>query len=205
MKELITIERHILQQQQEGFPQATGDFTQLLYDITFAAKIIAREVNKAGLMDILGSTGTENIQGETVQKLDEFANSVIQNTMDKTGRVSVMASEEEAEIIHIPKKHKVGKYVLLFDPLDGSSNIDANVSIGSIFTIFRRISPHGGPGRLEDFLQPGREMVAAGDIIYGSSTTMGWSRRSRAASFSDRKSTRLNSSHTDISRMPSSA
>ena len=171
MKELITIERHILQQQQEGFPQATGDFTQLLYDITFAAKIIAREVNKAGLMDILGSTGAENIQGETVQKLDEFANSVIQNTMDKTGRVSVMASEEVEDVILVPQNYQHGRYVLLFDPLDGSSNINANVSIGSIFSIQRKISENKA-GQIQDCLQPGCSQVGAAYVVYGSSTML---------------------------------
>ena len=104
MKELITIERHILEQQQKGFPQATGDFTQ--FDITFAAKIIAREVNKAGLMDILGTTGKQNIHGETVQKLDEFTNSAIQTTMDKTGGVCVMASEEVEDVILVPQNYQ---------------------------------------------------------------------------------------------------
>ena len=171
MKELITIERHILEQQQKGFPQATGDFTQLLYDITFAAKIIAREVNKAGLVEILGTTGTKNIQGETVQKLDEFADSVIQATMNRTGRVSVMASEEIEDVILVPEIYQNGKYVLLFDPLDGSSNINANVSIGSIFSIQRKISD-SKKGQKEDCLQPGHRQVGAAYIVYGSSTMM---------------------------------
>jgi len=171
MKELITIERHILEQQQKGFPQATGDFTQLLYDITFAAKIIAREVNKAGLVEILGTTGAKNIQGETVQKLDEFADSVIQTTMNRTGRVSVMASEEIEDVILVPEIYQHGRYVLLFDPLDGSSNINANVSIGSIFSIQRKISK-GKKGQKEDCLQPGYRQVGAAYVVYGSSTMM---------------------------------
>ncbi len=112
--DLITIEHFILERQQQGFPSATGDFTQLLYDITFAAKIISREVNKAGLVEILGKTGRKNIQGEQVQKLDEFADGVIQRAMDHTGRLCAMASEEVEDVILIPKKYKCGKYVLLF-------------------------------------------------------------------------------------------
>jgi len=169
--ELITIERFILERQQQGFPEATGDFTQLLYDITFAAKIISREVNKAGLVEILGLTGEENIQGESVQKLDEFANKVIQRSMDHTGRVCVMASEEVENVILIPQKYKCGRYVLLFDPLDGSSNIDANVSIGSIFSIHRKISDQRR-GTLEDCLQPGYKQVGAAYVVYGSSTML---------------------------------
>ena len=171
MKELITIERHILEQQQKGFPQATGEFTQLLYDITFAAKVIAREVNKAGLVELLGSAEYENVQGETVQKLDEYANEVIRQTMDRTGRVCVMASEEVEDVILVPKNYRRGKYVLLYDPLDGSSNIDANVSIGSIFSIHRKI-PAKRPDRIDHCLQPGYKMIGAAYVVYGSSTMM---------------------------------
>jgi len=169
--ELITIERFILERQQQGFPEAKGDFTQLLYDITFAAKIISRDVNKAGLVEILGKTGETNIQGEQVQKLDEFANEVIQRSMDHTGRVCVMASEEVEDVILIPQKYKCGKYVLLFDPLDGSSNIDANISIGSIFSIHRKISDERR-GTMEDCLQPGYKQIGAAYVVYGSSTMM---------------------------------
>ena len=171
MKELITIERHILEQQQKGFPEATGEFTQLLYDITFAAKVIAREVNKAGLVEILGSAEYENVQGETVQKLDEFANEVIRQTMDRTGRVCVMASEEVENVILVPQNFRRGKYVLLFDPLDGSSNIEANVSIGSIFSIHRRI-PDIPPDKIDHCLQPGLKQLGAAYVVYGSSTMM---------------------------------
>ncbi len=166
----VTIERHIIEQQQD-FPEATGDFSALLYDIAFAAKMISREVNKAGLVDILGLTGRENVQGEQVQKLDEFANEIIFKAMDHTGRLCCLASEEEDDIIPIPKEFKTGKYVLLHDPLDGSSNIDANVSIGTIFSIQRKISS-GERGTIEDCLQPGSRQVAAGYIIYGSSTML---------------------------------
>ncbi|MDQ7065168.1 MAG: class 1 fructose-bisphosphatase [candidate division KSB1 bacterium] len=167
---LVTIERHIIEQQKE-YPQATGEFSALLYDIAFAAKLIAREVNKAGLVDILGFTGEENVQGEQVAKLDEFANDIIFKALDHTGRLCCMASEEVKDIIHIPKQFKCGKYVLLYDPLDGSSNIDANVSIGTIFSIHRKISS-GERGTLEDCLQPGYKQVAAGYVIYGSSTML---------------------------------
>lgn len=169
--ELVTIERFILERQQQGFPAATGDFTQLLYDITFAAKIISRDVNKAGLVEVLGKTGKQNIQGEQVQKLDEFANEVIQRAMDHTGRVCVMASEEVEDVILIPQKYECGKYVLLFDPLDGSSNIDANISIGSIFSIHRKMSDISR-GTLKDCLQPGYKQVGAAYVVYGSSTML---------------------------------
>lgn len=169
--ELVTIERFILERQQQGFPEAKGDFTQLLYDITFAAKIIARDVNKAGLVEILGQTGRTNVQGEAVQKLDEFADRVIRRAMDRTGRVCVMASEEQEDVILIPKEYKCGKYVLLFDPLDGSSNIDVNVSVGSIFSIHRKISDQRR-GTLADCLQPGYKQVGAAYVVYGSSTML---------------------------------
>jgi len=172
--ELVTIERFILERQQQGYPTATGDFTQLLYDITFAAKIISREVNKAGLLDILGKTGDMNIQGEQVQKLDEFANEVIQKAMDRTGRICVMASEEVEDVILVPRDYEGGKYVLLFDPLDGSSNIDVNVNIGSIFSIHRKIS-QGERGTIKDCLQPGYKQIGAAYVVYGSSTMMVYS------------------------------
>lgn len=168
MRELITIERHIIDQQ-KLHPEATGEFSSLLYDITFAAKVISNEVNKAGLADVLGVTGDENIQGEQVQKLDEYANKVVKKSMNHTGRLCVMASEEEEGIIPIPEEYPCGQYCLLFDPLDGSSNIDANVSIGTIFAVFRKIS-QGSRGTIEDCLQKGTSLIAAGYVIYGSST-----------------------------------
>jgi fructose-1,6-bisphosphatase I len=169
-RKLVTIERHILDEQQK-FPEATGDLTNLLYDIALAAKIISREVNRAGLVDILGRACSTNESGDDVKKLDVFANDWIYRAIDHTGRVCVMASEEEPEIIPIPARFKCGKYVLLFDPLDGSSNIEANVSIGTIFSIHRKISA-GDRGTLEDCLQPGSRQVASGYIIYGSSTVL---------------------------------
>ena len=171
--EIITIERHFLEQQR-FFPEATGEFTYLLYDIALAAKIIAREVTKAGLVEILGLTGTENVQGEQVMKLDVFANETLIRMNAHTGRLCVMASEEVPDIIPIPETYPSGRYVLIFDPLDGSSNIDVNASIGTIFSIHRKISA-GPRGTLEDCLQPGRRQVAAGYIVYGSSTMMVYS------------------------------
>lgn len=164
---LITIEQHILDRQ-SMHPEATGEFTHLLYDIALAAKVVGREVNRAGLVDILGYTGRENIQGEQVRKLDVFANESIIRMNELTGRVCAMASEEMDNMIQGDPK---GKYVLIFDPLDGSSNIDYNVSIGTIFAIYRRRTT-GGQCTLEDCLQPGRNLVAAGYVVYGSSTMM---------------------------------
>lgn len=170
IKKLVTIERHIIEQQ-KSFPQATGEFSALLYDVAFAAKIISREVRRAGLVDIIGFTGAENVQGEMVRKLDEFADDVIFRAMDHTGRLCCLGSEEREDLIPIPDEFKCGHYVLLYDPLDGSSNIDANVSIGTIFSIHRKISP-GDRGDLQDALQPGAKQVGAGYVLYGSSTIL---------------------------------
>ena len=169
-EEIITIERHILEQER-AYPEATGVFTSLLYDIALAAKIIARETSRAGLVQILGLAGKINVQGEAQMKLDVFANQTIIRMNSYTGRLAVMASEEEPDIIPIPEGYPTGRYVLVFDPLDGSSNIDVNASIGTIFGIYRRRTP-AGPGTLEDCLQRGRDLAAAGYIIYGSSTMM---------------------------------
>ncbi len=168
---IITIERHILEQQRFFFPEATGELTYLLYDIALAAKIISREVSKAGLVEILGLAGEVNVQGEQVMKLDVFANEAIIRMNDHTGRLCAMASEENPDIIPIPEQFPCGKYVLVFDPLDGSANIDMNVSVGTTFSIHRKVSG-GRRGTLEDFLQPGYKQVAAGYVIYGSSTMM---------------------------------
>lgn len=168
----ITVTEHILLGQKEA-PGATGALTALLNELIVAAKIISREVNKAGLVDILGLTGEINVQGEEVQKLDDFAQNVIVWRMKQVGHLCIMASEEEAEPIRISDKYQKGPYVITFDPLDGSSNIDANVSIGTIFSIHRRISV-GEPG-LEDILQPGYKQVAAGYFVYGPSTMLVYS------------------------------
>jgi fructose-1,6-bisphosphatase I len=164
-----TLARHIYEEER-NYPQATGELSDLLHDLSLAAKVISLEVNKAGLVDILGFTGEENVHGEQVKKLDIYAHEMMIKAMDHGGHLCIMASEEEEDIIHIPPEFYIGKYVLLFDPLDGSSNIDANISIGTIFSIYRRISPEGGPGTMGDCLQPGLKQVGAGYIIYGSST-----------------------------------
>jgi fructose-1,6-bisphosphatase I len=170
---IITIERFILEKQ-KGYPGATGTLTNILYDIALSAKIIASRTTKAGLVEILGSTGRENVQGETVQKLDEYADRILFKLNDHTGRLAVMASEEHPDILPIPDHYPTGPYVLVFDPLDGSSNIDVNVSIGTIFAIYRRKSLEG-PGTLDDCLQQGRDLVAAGYVIYGASTMLVYS------------------------------
>jgi len=164
-----TLARHIYEEERK-YPEATGELSDLLHDLSLAAKVISLEVNKAGLVDILGFTGDENVHGEKVKKLDIYAHEMMIKAMDHGGHLCVMASEEEEDIIHIPQEFHIGKYILLFDPLDGSSNIDANVSIGTIFSIYRRISPGNGPGTMEDCLQQGLHQLAAGYVIYGSST-----------------------------------
>ncbi len=168
--QIVTIERHILDRQ-ASHPDASGALSRLLYDIALTGKLIAREVTKAGLVDILGETGTTNIQGERVQKLDEFANECFIKNFDHGGILCLMGSEEVDDPIPIPDKFATGEYVLLFDPLDGSSNIDANVSIGSIWSIYRRVT-EPGHGSLVDLLRKGAEQVAAGYILYGSSTML---------------------------------
>ena len=171
---VVTIERHILQQQSES-PEATGVLTSLLYDIALAGKLIARETTRAALADILGLTGGFNVQGEEVAKLDQYANAAIVRLNQHTGRLAVMGSEEIPDIIPIPDEYPTGRYVMLFDPLDGSSNIDYSVSIGTIFNIMYRTSPAGTRGTEQDCLQSGREIVAAGYVLYGPSTMMVYS------------------------------
>ncbi len=170
ISEVITIERFIMEGERLH-PQATGELSNLLYDIALASKIISQYVRRAGLSDVLGTAGAVNIQGEEQQKLDVLANETIKSAVGHSGRVCVMASEEEDEPVPIAEEHHPGKYVLMFDPVDGSSNIDVNVSIGTIFSIHQRLSKQG-PGNLTDCLQPGRQQVAAGYVIYGSSTVM---------------------------------
>jgi fructose-1,6-bisphosphatase I len=174
MDRVVTIERHILEQQ-KLHPEATGALTSVLYDIALAGKVISRETTRAALEDILGLTGRFNVQGEEVAKLDEYANATIVRLNQYTGRLAIMASEEIPDIIPIPEEYPTGRYVLLFDPLDGSSNIDYSVSIGTIFSILRRRSPDGTRGTLEDCLQPGRNIVAAGYVLYGPSTMLVYS------------------------------
>ena len=167
---VVTIERYIIEQERL-YPDATGELSGLLYDIALAAKMIANKVRMAGLADIIGATENENVQGEIQQKLDVLANDMIIKALDHSGRLCAMASEEEPDIIQIPDNFRCGKYCLLFDPLDGSSNIDVNVPVGTIFSVVLKIT-RGARGEMEDMLQPGRRQVAAGYVIYGSSTMM---------------------------------
>jgi fructose-1,6-bisphosphatase I len=167
---VVTIERFIIEQERKH-PEATGDLSSILYDLALAAKMISNRVRSAGLADILGSADTENVQGEVQQKLDVYANEVIVKALDHGGRLCAMGSEEEPELIPIPAKFKQGRYAVLFDPLDGSSNIDVNVPVGTIFAIVRKVST-GSRGQLADLLQAGTALVAAGYVIYGSSTIL---------------------------------
>ena len=168
----MTLDEFIIDQQLD-FPHATGDLSSLLSSIQFAAQVVTRELNKAGLVDILGSSGSDNIQGEEQQKLDLFANDTFKSALEARHLVCGIASEEEDEaILFDHHKHQDAKYIVLMDPLDGSSNIDVNVSVGTIFSIYRRLSPTGTPATSADFLQKGREQVAAGYIIYGPSTML---------------------------------
>ena len=167
---VTTIEKFI-SEQENRYPEATGELSNLLYDIALAAKIIAAAIRRAGLVNILGSAGSGNVQGEEQQKLDLLANETMKNCLSHTGRVCVMCSEEEADIIPIPENVVPGKYAVLFDPLDGSSNIDVNSAVGTIFSIYRRVSLEGR-GTVEDVLQPGCRQVAAGYVMYGSSTML---------------------------------
>ncbi|RNC92002.1 MAG: class 1 fructose-bisphosphatase [Allomuricauda sp.] len=168
-----TLGEFIIENQTE-FEYSTGELSKLINAIRLAAKVVNHEVNKAGLVDILGQAGETNIQGENQQKLDVLANEKFIQTLTKREIVCGIASEEEDSFVSInsqDEKHQ-NKYVVLIDPLDGSSNIDVNVSVGTIFSIYRRITPVGTPVTLEDFLQPGKNQVAAGYIIYGTSTML---------------------------------
>ena len=158
---------------QKDFPFATGELSQLLTSIRLAAKVVNREINKAGLADILGAMGSENVQGEAQQKLDIMANDTFMRALRSMGQVCGVASEEEEHFVAFDDDiHSDARYVVLMDPLDGSSNIDVNVSVGTIFSIYRRITPTGSPVELKDFLQPGDAQIAAGYVVYGSSTML---------------------------------
>jgi fructose-1,6-bisphosphatase I len=167
---VTTIERFIFDQEHR-YPEATGELSNLLYDIALATKIIAAAIRRAGLVNILGAAGNRNVQGEEQQKLDVIANETLKNCLNHTGRVCVMGSEEDEEIVPVPPEYPVGKYAVLFDPLDGSSNIDVNAAVGTIFSIYRRVSMEGR-GTVADVLQPGCKQVAAGYVMYGSSTML---------------------------------
>jgi len=166
----ITFDEYVILRQKD-FPSAQGDLSKLLRDIALASKVINREVNKAGLVDILGMTGVRNVQGEEVQKLDEYANEQMIKYLKAGGQCCAMGSEEEEDFIIVTDEHaQDSQYVVLFDPLDGSSNIDVNASIGTIFSIYKRVST--GTPTIQDILQAGKHQVAAGYVIYGSSTMM---------------------------------
>ena len=171
-----TLGEFIINKQSE-FKYSSGELTRLINSIRLAGKIVNHEVNKAGLVDILGTAGEENIQGEDQQKLDVYANEVFIKNLVNREIVCGIASEEEDDFIAIQGNNKKNenKYVVLMDPLDGSSNIDVNVSVGTIFSIYRRITPVGTPVTIEDFLQPGKNQVAAGYIVYGTSTMIVYS------------------------------
>ncbi len=171
---LITIDRHITEEE-DRHPEATGAFTSILHDLTFAFRLIAREVRRAGLSDILGLTSNYNIHGEQVRKIDEYANEAIYRSMYRNHQIAAMVSEESDEMLEIPKEFKRGKYILAFDPLDGSTNIDVNGVLGTIFSLMRRNgSDDTEDCTKEDVLQAGSQQVAAGYIIYGSSTVLAY-------------------------------
>lgn len=158
---------------QKDFPYAKGELSSLLSSIRLAGKMVNQEINKAGLANIIGAVGGENVQGEEQQKLDVLANDLFISTLRNRGDICGLGSEEMEDFIAFDDPlHHDAKYVVLMDPLDGSSNIDVNVSVGTIFSIYRRVSPVGGPVQLDDFLQPGNRQVAAGYLIYGTSTML---------------------------------
>jgi len=170
---LLTVQQHILEQQRRLHPHASGEFSWLLSGITLAAKIVESHVCRAGLGDILGATGQRNVQGEAVQKLDVLANQALLHCLGRRGSVAVMASEENETPIVVERDRAEGRYVVVFDPLDGSSNIDVNVSVGTIFSILRRDPDAAGTrDPLVDVLQAGHRQVAAGYIVYGPSTVL---------------------------------
>jgi len=168
----LTMNEFIVQQQ-NAFPYATGDLTRLLSHMVIAARIVNREVSMAGLADILGETGKENIQGEQVKQLDDYANEQFKSILGSSIEVCGLATEEEKDVVNFESDlSREGKYIVCMDPLDGSSNIDVNVSIGTVFSIYRRISEIGTPSEDRDFLQEGTAQVAAGYVLYGSSTML---------------------------------
>jgi len=169
----ITLGEYIIDNQKD-FQYSSGELSRLLSSIRLASKVVNHEVNKAGLVDILGNAGETNIQGESQQKLDVYANDVFMKTLVNREIVCGIASEEEDEYVTIEGKNKShdNKYIVLIDPLDGSSNIDVNVSVGTIFSIYRRVTPIGTPVTIDDFLQPGNLQVAAGYVVYGTSTML---------------------------------
>jgi fructose-1,6-bisphosphatase I len=173
---LVTAQQHIQQEQQRKFPHASGDFSWLLSGITLATKIVAAQIRRAGLVDVVGAVGTTNVQGEAVQKLDILANQALITCLGNRGNVGVLASEENEEPAVVLSDPRYGKYVVIFDPLDGSNNIDVNVSVGTIFSILRRnIEGTAGRPAEADVLQPGSRQIAAGYVLYGASTMLVYS------------------------------
>jgi fructose-1,6-bisphosphatase I len=182
-QKVMTLDEFTIQELR-NFPGATGQLSGLLRDIGLAAKRVNVEVNKAGIADILGEVGKTNIQGESVKKLDEFANDQFINSLRTSIYCCGVASEENEEFIPFTDEHSMNsKYVVLIDPLDGSGNIDVNVSIGTIFSVYRRLTPNGSPCELNDFLQSGAQQIAAGYIIYGSSTMLVYATRRSVQGF----------------------
>lgn len=180
---VVTLNEFIINSQ-KGFDFATGELSGLLHHIALAAKIVNREVNKAGLVGILGAAGSNNVHGEDVQRLDIFANMHFHKALKNSEFCAGIASEEDDDcVIFDGKRAHNAKYVVCIDPLDGSTNIDVNVSIGTIFGIYRRVSPIGKPCVERDFLQPGNQLVAAGYIIYGSSTMLVYTTGTRVNGF----------------------
>lgn len=167
---IVTVQQHILHQQKLHHPDASGSFSWLLSGITLATKMIAAKVRRAGLLDVLGSTESVNVQGETQQKLDVYANQALIHCLGVRDNVAVLASEENDEPVSLNRKPGDGKYIVVFDPLDGSSNIDVNVSVGTIFSILQRDDAKPAQESLDLVLQPGYRQVAAGYVVYGSST-----------------------------------
>src|SRR3989454_959407 len=169
---ICTVEQHILEQQRK-FPHATAEFSWLLSGITLATKIIQAQVQRAGLLEVIGQTGEVNVQGEAVEKLDEIANKTIRHCLAYRGNVGILVSEED-QGPHVIQEAEAGKYIVLFDPLDGSSNINANVSIGTIFSILQRDPQADRAAVMAQILQRGCQQVAAGYVVYGSSTVMAY-------------------------------
>jgi len=166
-----TLDRFIFETTR-SHPDATGKFATLLRQVSLAARLVSARVNRAGLAGMLGETGDVNVQGEFVQKLDQYANETIKRALEHAGCVAAIASEEDEEPYFTPARFHSGRYIFCMDPLDGSSNIDVNATIGTIFAVYRRQSPEGTPATIDEILRPGTEIVAAGYVIYGSGTVI---------------------------------
>jgi fructose-1,6-bisphosphatase I len=168
----LTVQQHVQEEQRRVNPHASGEFSWLLSGITLATKVVAAQIRRAGLVDIIGSTGTTNVQGESVQKLDILANQALISCLGNRGKVGVLASEEDEQPVVTLRDPQYGKYIVVFDPLDGSSNIDVNVSVGTIFSVLRREPDESGAREPQgDVLQPGIKQVAAGYVLYGARGT----------------------------------